>query len=851
MSINTFRLSSMEGDVFISPQANTTYKDKIELFGYGYLDWGRVVNQSLVTLMDLIDTMQDSGTSEFTFQLEEYEKTQDVRRTEEFNIWKTEFKKILETMVSEYSHTIEQTVEDFKTEQTDLFVKFEESNSQEITAINDKINEINDGFNKKVSDIVDGLIESTLKTVTTLKTDVTQAISDLKEAKSSMDQATTKLENKLAEFKKEFEDAFEKFKKDTTTALEENKNYIIEYINGKIKNMLTITSNLDTRLSNIELIADTLSPSSLGEAIRAQVNSLANALLNTYLSDFITKMTRLETIVNNLNDNIDNIIDDALALKLKPINTTLTSMATTLESHSKSIADLTIIYTSLKNWQDFFEGKITDAFINKENFWNQLEKMFFNAAESINILGSIEIRNRLKFKTLLEKIIEQNDKNSTNLINGFQEKMLSLINGLSYTEFDERSLIHNFDQFKVIKTEQNTLLNLALNEIDNDKVSVTEFSINPDAKNIKLAFKLPAKFVDTSDKIDVEIARLSATGTNLNKYLQEVYVVNDFTGIPVASAKFFGYPLTNIQTSKMDLVWYSRKYNCSNVIQINDLLTNINDQISIKVTNQENVIIERTFKIKDVYDLDNYTKEIDDNIKTYLYNLDETTSTPINTILTSPTLPTLSYDVTNSKILIPLSKISYRADGSKEFLIKVKLPTGATLTKIEFNDGFSTTTKTFVNHDKFPLSLAEYNTRNLATTENYYKDICSTGALDYSIHADAKKVKGTITYVISGVTKTLDFTSTGSGSNSTVFVEQDIVKGTYTEIDTVTYFGVVDARKVYVDVKVKDTVTGSDTLNMWIDGNNLCSIAVRDNRYIRIYNEYETDLSFYIALTDR
>ena len=851
MSINTFKLSSALGDVYISPQANTTYKDKIELFGYGYLDWGRVVNQSLVTLMDLIDSIQDSGTSEFTFQLEEYEKLQDNRRTEEFNIWKNEFKKILGTMVEDYTKVVNKTVADFKVEQTDLLTQFKDSTSQEIQDINDKIQEINDGFNQSVKNIVETMIESTLKTVSTLKTDITQAIEDLKNAKSTLDQAVTKMENTVSSFKKSFEDAFEAFKTDTNTALEENKNYIIEYINGKIQNMLLITTNLDRRLMNIELIADTLSPSSLGEAIRNQVNSLASSLLNNYLSEFITKMTRLETIVNNLNDNLDQIIDDALVLKLKPIETSLTSITVTLTSHSKSIADLTTIYTELKTWQDFFEGKIDDAFVNKENFWNQLEKMFFNAAEAINIIGSIEIRNRLKLKVVLEKIIEQNDKNTTNIIKGFQEKLISIIGGLGTTEFNELSLIQNFNEFSKIKSEQNSSLNVTLTGLDNDKVSFTEFSINPDAKNIKLAFKLPAGFIDNSTKLDVEVFRLSSTGTVLNRFPQEVQIVNDFTGIPAASAKFFDLPPNQIQTSKMDIVWYSRRYNCSNVIQINDLITGQNDQYSIKVRNQQSVEVERSFKVNDVYDLSNYTREIDDNIKTYLYNVDESFTAPISTIISTPTFPALSYDINNAKILIPLCKLSYRADGSKEFLIKVKLPTGATLTKLEFNDGFTTTTKTFTNHDKFPLSLAEYNTRGLGTTENYYKDICSTGVLDYAINKDSKKVKGTMTYVIGGATKTLDFTSTGAGGSSTNFIEQTIAKGTYYEYDTNTDFGTIEARKLLVDVKVKDTIVGSDTENMWIDGNNLCTIAVRDNRYIRIYNEYETDLSFYIALTDR
>ena len=201
--------------------------------------------------------------------------------------------------------------------------------------------------------------------------------------------------------------------------------------------------------------------------------------------------------------------------------------------------------------------------------------------------------------------------------------------------------------------------------------------------------------------------------------------------------------------------------------------------------------------------------------------------------------------------MIPISKISYRQDGTKEFLIKVKLPTGATLTKIEYNDGYSTQTKTFVNHDNFPLSKAEYDSRGLASSENYYKDICSTGVLDYQIHIDSKKVTGTITYKIGATTKTLSVNTTSGGGGDTAFIEQQILAGQYIEIDSQTHFGSVDARNILVDVKVKDTTSTSETYNMYINGDNFSTIAIRDSRYIRIYNEFNSTLSFYIAITDR
>ena len=83
MSINTIKLSSVTGDKYIGPQQTLTYKG-YELFGYGYLDWGRVVNQAFVNLIDQIDLLKDSGLSEIQFDLEEYTEEQTRLRTQEF-----------------------------------------------------------------------------------------------------------------------------------------------------------------------------------------------------------------------------------------------------------------------------------------------------------------------------------------------------------------------------------------------------------------------------------------------------------------------------------------------------------------------------------------------------------------------------------------------------------------------------------------------------------------------------------------------------------------------------------------------------------------------------------------------
>ena len=60
---NTMKVISKQGEIYIGQQEHKRYKN-LELFGYGYIDWGRVINQSLVTLYDLIDSIQDGGAAD-------------------------------------------------------------------------------------------------------------------------------------------------------------------------------------------------------------------------------------------------------------------------------------------------------------------------------------------------------------------------------------------------------------------------------------------------------------------------------------------------------------------------------------------------------------------------------------------------------------------------------------------------------------------------------------------------------------------------------------------------------------------------------------------------------------------
>ena len=109
---NTMKVISNQGELYIGQQEHKRYKN-IELFGYGYIDWGRVINQSLVTLYDLIDSIQDGGVSEIEFDLKNYEEQQKVLRKDEFTTWKNEFKNLLTMEINKYQTQVSTILENY------------------------------------------------------------------------------------------------------------------------------------------------------------------------------------------------------------------------------------------------------------------------------------------------------------------------------------------------------------------------------------------------------------------------------------------------------------------------------------------------------------------------------------------------------------------------------------------------------------------------------------------------------------------------------------------------------------------------------------------------------------------
>ena len=843
MSINTIKLSSVTGDKYIGPQQTLTYKG-YELFGYGYLDWGRVVNQAFVNLIDQIDLLKDSGLSEIQFDLEEYTEEQTRLRTQEFLTWKTGFIGILDEKIQNYINSTKEAIELVKTTQSKINIEINTTIEKNYTELSDELSNITDTLDEKIIEVINTQIITLLEKVETLTQKVSKSQEDLSQATSSLNKATTELKQLMDSFKEEFNAAFTKFKNDTNEALLQNKEFLINYIDTKISGTTTVTSNLEDRLFNLEILSDSLNPLLVTQLITAKVNEITEGIIDDYLDNYNDRLLVIEAAVSQ----IDNKIEEKITEEIQSLNQTMTNKFQAYDQNliimNGKVTDveeaiLPIDQMRLEIIQEY--GEVGKMLIH-------LFETYRRGMDSQSLIAGIGVDYKSIIKNALESLLDQNAKNTSNIMEIFDAKILNLCNGLSSTSFNELALITDTSNTDKLKSEFYSFIKDDISDYSNDEFKFMYLTSDEETGMLDFAFKLPKN-------INLALwstAGIFITNTRTGENIDSAFYITDTLSNPYTLEFFGSAPITGlVPSASINAFRYSLALNVSETVFLKfeeGFLPT--DEIKFKFykdnsKNASGLIITKSVTINQIEN--NY--KIDANwistIYPDLYKVDYTINKD------NLTLPNASYTLNNTKVMVPISKISYRQDGTKEFLIKVKLPTGATLTKIEYNDGYSTQIKTFVNHDKFPLSKTAYDSRNLATTENYYKDICSTGVLDYQIHTDAKKVTGTITYKIGTTTKTLAISTTSGGGGDTVFIEQTILAGQYIEIDSQPHFGVIDARNILVDLKVKDEVVTSETFDMWLSGNNLSTVAIKSNRYIRIYNEYISDLTFYISLTDR
>lgn len=73
--------------------------------------------------------------------------------------------------------------------------------------------------------------------------------------------------------------------------------------------------------------------------------------------------------------------------------------------------------------------------------------------------------------------------------------------------------------------------------------------------------------------------------------------------------------------------------------------------------------------------------------------------------------------------------------------------------------------------------------------------------------------------------------------------------GSHWEYDTWCIFGDdTDARGRIIQLSTLDVRTGAPTQNMWIDTENIATLAVKDKRFVRVYNDDTIPRTFFIRM---
>lgn len=839
MATNTITLSTAQGDKSIAPQQTLIYKG-ITLFGYGYLDWGTVVNQALVNLMDGIDRLQDSGLSEIQFDLTTYEEEQKRLRAEEFNIWKTGFTDQLKTLVSELNSGTQEQIDGIISAQKIINEAAAKLVNDNYTELRGDLDNVTTHLDDRIIALVNDQISSIVSSIDGLTDLVESTKNTLEASTTTLNQTKVSIEQGLKTFKEEFLATFDKFKVDVNQTLVDNKDYLIRYINEALSGYKTMSSDFEKRILSLEMLSGSLDPTAIQQLIINKINELAAGIITAQLSSFSSRIETIEDTLIDLDAYVDTKINDGLTSIKNMYNSKLAGIDASIDSLTPKV---------MKNTNDLIPlNRVMAEILLDFDTPEEAIKAIINNREQIIFTYAIANGITQNYKDLIGNIVEslllQIQVNSGNTIAITNNMLENILEGSRNTAFDELALIKR-------QTSRDTFQNNMFNKIKDKLIKynspnfkftlLTEDFAN---QTLYFAFKLPfATTVSLWKTMGLKIKN-----TRTNEIITSQFIVSD-SHFAFKDINFYGeVDITDLMVPSENIIpfVYCLNNNGSQAVKFKFkngyLLTDDVTFTFYDTTTFTNVVTTTTISIGDIRS-DSYV-DLDFRNTFFPMYLQEDDSITIPTgTLVNPT-----YAVTNTKILVPVNKITTTQTGTKELCIKIGLPNGATLTNIVYNDGFSSQTKTFTNQTTFPLTEAEYTTRNLGSTNNYYKDICTTGVLYFPVNAAAKTVKTTITYVLSGTTKTETITTAGSGG-TVGEVEVDILSAAYTDIDSSTFFGAnPTGKKIKVNIKVYDNTPTSETYQMWINGDNISTVGIKDTGIVRVYNEYTETLKFFITL---
>ena len=775
---NTMKVISNQGEIYISQQEHKRYKN-IELFGYGYIDWGRVINQSLVTLYDLIDSIQDGGVSEIEFNLENYEEQQKVLRKDEFTTWKNEFKNLLTMEINKYQLQVTSILENYNDTISEIRETTTTSIQENYENLSNEVSGIYTQVEKTIDEQIQINIRSLVERINLANQNVESASQQLSQATSSMNASVQEVNNLIVNFKTTFEESFNQFKTEVERTLIAYKDTLIKYIDDKIITVSSTTGDLDTRIEKLENDIAKVNISTLNTFITTTIENNISGIINQKVDqlnmeiDLITQdINELELELNSKISNIVVNINSGLDSKFSQINMAVETLNTELVNLKKSGENSQVEVSSF-----LLETKkhIETPNIIAENLLHLKATCTDNTSiESVNI----------KILKLMEQIIEQNETNIKNLKAYIDSERNNLLNSLRDSEFDELSMLTNRQEEKTLIDNRHSLniKNLrnetfSLNDIFLIGQEKTFGSDSLPAAYLVLNLNIPSDtFPDMYDGAELRISINNRTpfGKNRTYYRTFIIKVPRISNILSKEGSFLKsgfYPgvspldiYSYMDGNFLNDIWYSE-----NGVSFPVVLDIANERISGDDLSKKPInvtIIGKTktytfsFKINDLPFKDKAG---------FIYNLMENKSnysTAVQNIIDNKIIPYLDFVknplMDNNGVSLPVCEIQSQIKSgieTKLFRIKINLPVSATLSNITYKIGTGVDIVKPFGNVKYNPNYNVYLANKSANSGNdlYFTDLQTTGVLKIPIASSASSITGTVNYKIGSITKTVSF----------------------------------------------------------------------------------------------
>lgn len=463
----TTTIPTSEGDILISDTGIKQYKE-MYLLGENAPQKYEKINLNFVRLIEKVQAIVTSGVEEIEFNINSYIANEDVKRTNEFKIWKSSLLELVESSISNSLFDLNKIVQQEINDRTNQYNKLNEIVQKIPTDLDDKLlshkNNLVQSFDLLFQTKLEG-INNTLngfeESLTTATQEFINKSKEFTTAKSEFHQQTETFINGVNQQLETFVTEINKSTTNEVDLLNKSVNEQIQEINKLFSELKAKQNELDNTLKSYDF-----------NSIQQEIQTVLIEKVNTEITETLSSTTlKIENLQNNftdleelLADEINNITNNT-KISLEDLKNTVNQQLTSVAQNNQALSNLIgENKTSIQNLQDAFNNFKNEALEkeveishennmnqeilisvkeyehlkrielmanNLQNIINDLGNRIHNIEQSINISNEESIYDRIKFihdEVGLDSLESYTKEVYTNIIGntselGFSEKV--------------------------------------------------------------------------------------------------------------------------------------------------------------------------------------------------------------------------------------------------------------------------------------------------------------------------------------------------------------------------------------------------------------------------------------------